>query len=340
MTNGKKTPMLFISHSSKDKKFVRPLVSLLEGIGIKQDSLFCSSFREYGIDISNDIFETIRNIFYEHELFVIFVHSPRFYQSPISLNEMGAAWVLKTQFCSLLTKDMSYDAMNGVVTKNYVSIKVDDDDVKSSMNALYKRLKVFFSLKDLDLNFWERKRDDFLEIVNNIEYKKFEKDVTVKTSDFKIRQKYETAKPRIKNRVLVIADGDHKAKDEVVLFINKLHLQPIIFDNIPNSGFTQEDILEKNSAVDFAIFIYTSSEFGGKNSLQPRSNQSLVYKHGYLTSKLGRNKICVLCEEGVNLPSILYDVLYIPFEQSGTWKYNLAKEMKACGLEIDKNLIN
>ena len=128
LKNEKKAPLVFISHSSKDKPFVVALVNLLEDMGFNKTNLFCSSVREYGIPLSGDIFGTIRELFLKHELYVIFVHSPRFYGSAVSLNEMGAAWVFKTNFCSFLTKDMSYDKMKGVVNNANISIKVDEKD--------------------------------------------------------------------------------------------------------------------------------------------------------------------------------------------------------------------
>ena len=73
----KKSPMVFISHSSKDKAFVEALVELLESIGFDESNLFCSSVDGYGIRLGEDIFNTLKNLFLEHELYVLFVHSPR-----------------------------------------------------------------------------------------------------------------------------------------------------------------------------------------------------------------------------------------------------------------------
>lgn len=173
-TNAKKTPLVFISHSHEDLDFVVALVNLLEDMGFTKDSLFCSSVREYGIPLNGDIFETIRGLFLEHDLYVIFIHSPRFYGSPVSLNEMGAAWVLKTDFCSILTNDMDFGKMKGVVNNAKLSIKVDDKDAPALMNDLYKQLKAIFLLQELDMNKWERKRDQFLTVVRSIKNEKVE----------------------------------------------------------------------------------------------------------------------------------------------------------------------
>ena len=101
----------------------------MESIGFDEGNLFCSSVDGYGIELGEDIFETLKKLFREHELFVIFVHSPRYYESPVSLNEMGAAWVLKTNFYSFLTQDMQFDRMKGVVNSDKVAIKVDAEDI-------------------------------------------------------------------------------------------------------------------------------------------------------------------------------------------------------------------
>lgn len=187
-TNGKKTPLVFISHSSKDKDFIDALVNLLEDMGFTKDTLFCSSVREYGIPLSGDIFETIRGLFLEHDLYVMFIHSPRFYGSAVSLNEMGAAWVLKTDFCSFLTNDMKFDKMIGVVNDAKLSIKVDEDDAKGLLNDLYKHLSAVFSLQEMDMNKWERKRDQFLQVVRNLKYEDVEDTIEENAVDIEYKK--------------------------------------------------------------------------------------------------------------------------------------------------------
>lgn len=164
---GVKSPMVFISHSSKDKDFADALVVLLEDIGFDSSNLFCSSIDGYGVGLSEDIFETLRSLFNEHDLYVIFIHSPRYYESAVSLNEMGAAWVLKTDFCSLLTNDMEFSNMSGVVNDSKISIKVDNNDAPARLTELKDKLISLFGLKTIDAIKWERKRQMFLDRVTN-----------------------------------------------------------------------------------------------------------------------------------------------------------------------------
>lgn len=164
---GQKPPMVFISHSSKDKVFADALVVLLEDIGFDSSNLFCSSIDGYGVGLSEDIFDTLRSLFNEHDLYVIFIHSPRYYESAVSLNEMGAAWVLKTDFCSLLTTDMEFSNMSGVVNDSKISIKVDNNDAPARLTELKDKLISLFGLKAIDAIKWERKRQVFLDRVTN-----------------------------------------------------------------------------------------------------------------------------------------------------------------------------
>lgn len=179
-----KTPMVFISHSSKDKDFAEALVVLLEDLGFDSSNLFCSSIDGYGIGLSEDIFETLRSLFNEHNLFVLFIHSPRYYQSAISLNEMGAAWVLKTDFCSFLTTDMNFDMMKGVVNSNTISIKVNADDTPSRLNELKDKFVSLFGLNPTEGTKWERKRQAFLDKVRSFNYEPVEDKVNEETVEF------------------------------------------------------------------------------------------------------------------------------------------------------------
>lgn len=185
MVSADKSPMVFISHSSKDIEFVEALVTLLESIGFNNKTLFCSSIEDYWIGISQNIFKTLHELFHKHKLFVIFVQSPRYYESPVSLNEMGAAWVLKTDYCSILTSDMTKEQMRGVVDSQTVYIKVNTPEAKARMNELRKKLTGMFNLATMSDTTWERKRNSFLKVVNTIEYPNVDSSVISLEDEYK-----------------------------------------------------------------------------------------------------------------------------------------------------------
>ena len=172
---------IFISHSSADKKFAEALVDLLNVMGLGQEDIFCSSVPGYWIGNGRNFLDEIKTHFVNYDLFVIFIHSPRFYNSHISLNEMGAAWVLQSEYCSFLTNDMEYDQMDAVVTSHEIAIKVNTNEAKSRLNDWKKRILYWFSKSDIDANIWERSRDKFLNEVNALRYPSIHETRTVLT---------------------------------------------------------------------------------------------------------------------------------------------------------------
>ena len=92
-----KSKKIFISHSSKDKAFSHALILLLNSLGFGENDIFCSSEPGYWIKKGN-FFKVIKEQFEQNDLYVIFIQSPRFYASSVSLNEMGAAWAMHSEY--------------------------------------------------------------------------------------------------------------------------------------------------------------------------------------------------------------------------------------------------
>lgn len=162
-------PKIFISHSSKDVKYVEPIVELLADIGMTNDNLFCSSIPDYGIPLNQDIYEYLSSLFSENELYVIFVLSSNYYGSPACLNEMGAAWVLKNEYTSILLPNFEYQKIDGAVNPNKIGMKLDDDDelLKKRLGELKDIISEKFSISVPDMR-WEKKRNDFINTIRNI----------------------------------------------------------------------------------------------------------------------------------------------------------------------------
>lgn len=167
-------PKIFISHKSEDKPFVDALVDLLRHyIGSEPNKIFCSSIPNYKIDLGKEIYDQIAAQFADNDVFTIIVHSPRYYQSSVCLNEMGASWILNTDCCSILTSDCEINELNGVIDKRFISIKVNNEDAKDRMNDFLYEVMDFFELPKPEFKAfsqWEKDRDKFLGIVNSIKY--------------------------------------------------------------------------------------------------------------------------------------------------------------------------
>lgn len=163
--NVTKKPMVFISHNSEDIDFVEALIDMLEGIGLDKSNLFCSSIPNLWIDINDNIYDALRDMFETYDMYVLFILSPRFYNSVASLNEMGAAWVLHSQYSSFLTSDMQFDNVKGVVDPRRLAIAIKDENVSFRLNELKDHILSFLNLPGVDNSKWERYRNRFIKAV-------------------------------------------------------------------------------------------------------------------------------------------------------------------------------
>lgn len=165
-----KSKKIFISHSSDDAEFAVSLVHLLFSIGFKPHEIFCSSVPGCWVQEGKNFCQVIKEQFDQHKLYLIFIHSPRLYNSHVSMNEMGAAWVLQSEYSSFLTTDMQFGKMDAVVRNTDIAIKIDDEYAKHRMNEWKDRLIAWFGKDKIDENIWETFRDDFIKRMNQIVY--------------------------------------------------------------------------------------------------------------------------------------------------------------------------
>lgn len=171
--NMKKPPKIFISHKKEDKAYADALVNLINFIvGADGDKIFCSSVQGYGIRQSRDIMDELKAQFDEHEIFMIIIHSPRYYQSAVCLNEMGAAWVMGTRFSSFLTKDCKAEQMHGVINREniYIDLNDDSDQLEAHLNDFKNDLLDFFGKAPIDENRWANARRRFVNEVSSLTY--------------------------------------------------------------------------------------------------------------------------------------------------------------------------
>ena len=141
--------------------------------------------------------------------------------------------------------------------------------------------------------------------------------------------------------VFVVHGHDEAAKEAVSRFIEKLGIKAIILHEQPNAGRTIIEKFEVYSNVGFAVVLLTPDDIGASRDKategKPRARQNVILELGYFIAKLGRERVCALYKEEVELPSDIYGVLYIPIDTAGAWRLSLAKEMKHAGYPVDMN---
>lgn len=143
--------------------------------------------------------------------------------------------------------------------------------------------------------------------------------------------------------IFIVHGHDKAIRPEVELLITKLGFNPIVLFKEPNMGDTIIEKIEREAdKACYAIVLYTACDLGRAKEDKddkPRARQNVVFEHGYMCAKLGRRNVAALAENGVEQPGDLSGVLYIPLDNAGAWKTELARNMKAAGLPVDMNKI-
>lgn len=145
---------------------------------------------------------------------------------------------------------------------------------------------------------------------------------------------------RNKRKVFIVHGRDNEAKQEVARFIEKIGLQSIILHEQASAGMTIIEKIERYSnEADFALVLYTPCDLGRgahETKIHPkqRARQNVIFEHGYLMAKLGRENVCALVKGDIETPNDISGVVYVGFDVQGAWRSEVAKELTACGYEI------
>ena len=168
--NSIKSKKVFISHASKDKSFVELFLNLLEDIGLSESEIVCSSIPGYGIPLGEDIYDWLSKQFQNCDLHIVFILSDNYYNSAACLNEMGAAWVLKQKYDTVLLPEFDFPQIEGAINPKQIGIKLDSDhaELNQRLNELKDGLIGEFGLNSISASRWERHRNEFVNKVASV----------------------------------------------------------------------------------------------------------------------------------------------------------------------------
>lgn len=145
---------------------------------------------------------------------------------------------------------------------------------------------------------------------------------------------------RNKRNVFIVHGRDNEAKQEVSRFVESLGLKAIILHEQASGGRTIIEKIEHYSGeADFALVLYTPCDKGrgaSETTVHPRdrARQNVVFEHGYLMAKLGRENVCALVKGQIETPNDVSGVVYVDLDVAGAWKASVAKELSECGYQL------
>lgn len=176
----------------------------------------------------------------------------------------------------------------------------------------------------------KKTKDVFKDYLTEIKEEMLEKDEeSEKTAHTKLSHQ--------NNKVFVVHGHDEALKEKVARLLEKQGLEAIILSEQANKGKTIIEKFEENSDVGAAICLFTGDDIGKEKSEaveKQRARQNVVYEAGYFMGKLGRERVIMLVDEDIELPSDLQGVVYTDSE---SWKTEVLQELQSIGYGIDFN---
>ena len=139
------------------------------------------------------------------------------------------------------------------------------------------------------------------------------------------------------SKIFIVHGHNGEIKEAVARVIEKQGIEAIILSEQANQGKTIIEKFENYSDVGGAVCLFTADDLGKKKTEKmdhSRARQNVVFETGYFIGKLKRNHIVILADEGVELP---YDLSGVVYTNTDNWQFNLLKELKAMGYQIDTN---
>ncbi len=149
---------------------------------------------------------------------------------------------------------------------------------------------------------------------------------------------------QVGNQIFIVHGHDEEMKQYVARTLSILDLEAVILHEKPNQGRTIIEKFTDYSQVSFAIVLLSPDDVARPRHSKPeeekfRSRQNVIFELGYFIGKLGRERVVALYrqEKNFEMPSDFSGVLFVPFDSSGRWQFDLVKELKSCGYKVDAN---
>lgn len=169
--NAIKPKIIFISHSSYDKEYVKAFVDMLFGIGLNEEDIVCSSYAGLGIPLGENIYDWLVEKFQKCDLHVLYFLSENYYDSHACLNEMGAAWAMKQKWDGILLPGFPFSKIDGCIDPRQIAISFDSDidELNHRLGELKDDIVKDFGLRAVSNTRWEKLRNDLVKQIESID---------------------------------------------------------------------------------------------------------------------------------------------------------------------------
>lgn len=141
------------------------------------------------------------------------------------------------------------------------------------------------------------------------------------------------------SKVFVVHGHDGELRESVARLLEKQGITPVVLFEQANLGSTIIEKFEEHSDVGAAICLFTGDDAVVGDTSEPakqRARQNVVFETGYFIGKLGRRRVVVIADRGVEMPSDLSGVLYV---SKNNWQLDVLRELAGQGFDVDLNAL-
>jgi len=147
-------------------------------------------------------------------------------------------------------------------------------------------------------------------------------------------------------QVFLVHGRDEKLKQAVAELLQSAgpHEITIVNERPADRRMLLEHFEERTNGSHYAVVLLTADDVGAPRLdsarepfYAPRARQGVVFEMGVLVAALTPRCMCVLYEDGVELPFDMDGISYVRLDLAGTWQSKLLLHMRSAGFDYDLN---
>ena len=153
--------------------------------------------------------------------------------------------------------------------------------------------------------------------------------------------------PGRRRQVFLVHGRNEKWKLAVAGLLERAGPNEVTVLNEPSNyrgELVQQSEVQAVGLLRYAVILLTADDVGAPRLdsdqepyYSPRARQGVVFEMGVLVAALSPRRVCVLYEDGVELPCDLDGISYIRLDLAGTWQSKLLLKLRSAGFDYDVN---
>jgi predicted nucleotide-binding protein len=143
--------------------------------------------------------------------------------------------------------------------------------------------------------------------------------------------------------ILFLHGRDETARQTVSRYFEAIGVAPLVLREatVGDAASAGEELARLAAQAKFAVVLLTPDEVGypagQPGEKRSRPAQTLVLELGYIAAKLGTDKVLVLTQGNLDIPTNVLGINIVVIDNHEGWKMRLARELRSAGFQIDLN---